>query len=244
MTKRTPHDDVSRPPRGSAADDGLPAPPEGWTPSPNRSTSRFAFEISRTTQWYFNDGKGNGYFAPGWDGERIARRAGLLVWIGAAAAAIILGVGAFHLLEEFSEQRNYTQLKSEGVLVPATVGTVTVEHSTHRTRNSTGRDYITDTTAGIKYTVAGRTIQAQIDHSRSTKNEYPAPAWRRGEVVKVYADPGNPERFILFHEYRDEDAGSTPRTAFLILALTGGLLIVPVVLMVVGARNVRAARRL
>ena len=244
MTKRTPLDDVSRPLRDSAADDGPPAPPEGWTPSPNRSTSRFAFEISRTTKWYFNDGKGNGYFAPGWDGERIARRAGLLVWISAAVAAIILGVGAFQLLEEMSEQRNYTQLKSEGVLVPATVGTVTVEHSTHRTRNSSGRDYITETTAGIKYTVAGRTIRAQIYDYSGKKSEYPAPAWRRGEVVKVYADPGNPERFILFHEYRDEDAGSTPRTVFLILAITGGVLIVPAVVMVVGVRNVRAARRL
>ena len=244
MTKRTPLDDVSRPLRDSAADGGPPAPPEGWTPSPNRSTSRFAFEISRTTKWYFNDGKGNGYFAPGWDGERIARRAGLLVWISAAVAAIILGVGAFQILGEFSEQRNYTRLKSEGVLVPATVGTVTVEHSARSSRNS-GWKYITETTAAIEYTAGGRTIRAQIyNRSHNSNREYPAPAWRRGEVVKVYADPGNPERFILFHEYRDEDAGSTPRTAFLILAITGGVLIVPAVVMVVGVRNVRAARRL
>lgn len=244
MNKRTPLDDVSRPLRDSAADDGPPAPPEGWTPSPNRSTSRFAFEISRTTKWYFNDGKGNGYFAPGWDGERIARRAGLLAWIGALVAAIILGVGAFPLNEELLEQRNYTQLKSEGVLVPATVGTVTVEHSARSSRNS-GWKHITETTAGIEYTAGGRTIRAQIyNRSHNSNGEYPAPAWRRGEVVKVYADPGNPERFVLFHEYRDADAGSTPRGAFLIFAFTGLALIVPVLLMVVGVRNARAARRL
>ncbi|XAS63029.1 hypothetical protein ACOM2C_06180 [Pseudarthrobacter sp. So.54] len=194
------------------------------------------------------DGKGAGYFAPGWDGERIARRAGIIGWIGAALAVIVLGVGAFHVSQEFSEQRNYTQMKTEGIPVPATVRTVTVERSKELSGsapgNSSGWDYITETTAAIEYTVKGRTIQAQINNRRHEMNKYPAAAWRRGEVVSLYTDACNPEQFILFHEYREEDAGSTPRTAFLILAFTGGILIVPAVLIIAGIRNVHAARRL
>ena len=49
-------------------------PPEGWTRSENRSTSRFAFEMSNTTRYYTNEGSGTGYFASGWTAGRPARK--------------------------------------------------------------------------------------------------------------------------------------------------------------------------
>jgi hypothetical protein len=206
-----------------------------------------AFEISRTTKWYVNDGKGTGYFAPGWDSERIARRMQIFIWIGVALAGIVLGLGGYHIHQQYAEQINYTQLKNDGALVPATVQSVAVKHSTDRyspTGAQNGWDYITETSATIEYVVDGRTLQGEINDHDHQKKDFPAPAWSPGETVQMYADPDSPERFVLLHEYMEEDAGSMPRAAILILAFTGGVLIIPAVFIIFGTRKVREARKL
>lgn len=76
------------------------------------------------------------------------------------------------------------------------------------------------------------------------KIRYPEPVWSKGQKVMVYADPEKPERFVLFQESSEADAGSIPGAAVLILCFTAGLMILPVVFFTVGARNMRKARQL
>lgn len=224
-------------------------PPPGWLKSTNTTTSRFAFEISNTTNWYRNDGQGNGYFAPGWDNERIARRAGVFRWIALALAAVILGLGAVQFTLQYGEQTRYTQIKGGGVETIALVGPVTVEHSSSRSRQSS-RKYITRTTARISYVVDGRTLHGDITASRSmfrplgSEVRYPEPAWSTGQHVILYADPVRPEHFVVFQEYKEEDADSIPRGAVFVMIFTGFVLLLPVVLFIAGTRNVREARKL
>ncbi|WP_169990933.1 DUF3592 domain-containing protein [Crystallibacter degradans] len=205
-----------------------------------------AFELSKTTSWYRNDGRGNGYFAPGWDSERIARRTGVFRWIGLALAVAILAIGAFNFNLQYSEQGDYTQLKTNGVLLPATVGPVAVGHSTDRYSigGQSGWDYITETSAAIEYRIDGQTLQGEINDHRQRKKDYPEPAWTQGETVQVYVDPNEHERFVLFDEYMEEDAHSFPRGALFVLIFTGIVLILPAVLFIAGMRNVRTARKL
>ena len=227
-------------------------PPEGWKKSPNTCTSRFAFEMHNTTNWYRNDGRGNGYFAPGWDNARIARRSGVLRWIGLAPAALVLGFGAVMINTQYAEQSNYAQVKSasNGVETTAVVRTVTVEHSITDSRDSPAK-YHTRTTAVIRYSVSGQTVHGEIESSRHRSPawgedpvRYPEPAWSQGEKVMVYADPEKPERFVLLHEYSEADAGSIPRAAVITHCFTAGLMIISVVIFTVGARNMRKAREL
>lgn len=191
-------------------------PPQGWTRSPCVSRSRFAFEMSNTTKWYVNDGQGNGYFAPGWDNQRIARRTGILRWIALGLATLILGVGCVHLTLEYGEQIHYNRLKSGGIETTGVVGRVSVEHSTHVSRDS-GRRYITQTTATLDYPVHGQVLHGEISTFSSAWNSfgstarYPDPAWAPGELLTVYVDPVNPGRFVLFNEFME--AGAGPSTA-------------------------------
>lgn len=235
-------------PSGPAAT-GMFVPPEGWTKSPNVCTSRFASEMHNTTNWYRNDGLGNGYFAPGWDNARIARRTGVLRWIGLALAVLFLGLGAVMINSQYAEQSNYEQIKSasNGVETTAVVGTVRVEHSITDSRDSPPK-YHTRTTASIRYSINGHTAHGDIESSRGRSRawgeepvRYPEPAWSQGEKVMVYADPEKPERFVLFHEYKEADAGSIPRAAVLTLCFTAGLMILPVLFFIAGARNMRKA---
>ncbi|MFB9072246.1 DUF3592 domain-containing protein [Citricoccus parietis] len=225
-------------------------PPEGWTKSPRHSTSRFAFEMSNTTGWYRNDGQGNGYFAPGWDSERIARRTGVFRWIAAALAAVILIGGAVLAAAQYGGQLEYSQLRAGGIeTTGVVVDPVTVEHSTRRPRDS-GRKYTTRTTAPLEYTVNGKVMQGEVTESSTETSsiwstaEYPDPAWTPGEELQIYADPEKPERFVLVHEYKEADADSLPRGVTIVLIITGVLLILPLVLFIAGARNVREARKL
>lgn len=238
---------MTTPPGNDTPERGRFEPPEGWALSPRRSTSRFAFEISRTTKWYINDGKGTGYFAPDWNSERIAGRMRAFIWIGVVLALIILGIGGYHVQQQYAEQSSYAQLKKDGVLIPATVQSVAVEHSTDRyssTRAQSGWDYITETSATIKYTVGDRMILGEINDYDQQKKDFPVPAWARGETLQVYADPHSPERFVLLHEYMEEDIDSTPRGVIFVLVFTGAALILPAVFIIAGVRNVRQARKL
>lgn len=224
-------------------------PPDGWTRSPNKSTSRFAFEISRTTRWYVNDGNGTGYFAPGWNGERIAQRAGILRWVGIGLALLILVFPAVHLPTQYSEQFRYNRLKSVGVETTAVVKSVTAENFTVSRRKSS-TTYVTETTALVAYTVNGQLGEAQInDRAQDQSNlsfqgEYPAPAWKKGESVKGYADPEDPGQFVAFDSIKEADSDSMPRGAILTLCFTALFLALPAVLIIAGSRNVRRAREL
>jgi hypothetical protein len=205
--------------------------------------------MSNTTKWYVNDGQGNGYFAPGWDNQRIARRTGILRWIALGLATLILGVGGVHLTLEYGEQIHYNRLKSGGIETTGIVGPVTVEHSTRVPRQS-GRKYITQTTATVDYLVHGQVMHGEISASSSASSSfgstarYPDPAWTQGQRLTVYVDPANPERFVLFHEYKEADAQGMPRGAMLVLIFTAGSLLVPLALFWGGVRNVREARKL
>lgn len=251
--------DVEAMRRGRGKTEGVPAgqvdgpvhfaPPEGWTRSANRSTSRFAFEISRTTNWYRNDGQGTGYFAPGWNAERIAKRAGILRWVGIGLALAILLFPAIHLPIQYSEQFHYNHLKSVGVETTATVESVDVEKFMDRTRGTSAK-YVTETLALVGYTVNGQQAEARINarsHDRSnvtSRGEYPPPAWQKGDRVAGYADPDNPGDFVRIDAAKEEDAGSMPRGAVVILCFTALFLLLPAVLIIFGSKNVRRAREL
>ena len=205
--------------------------------------------MSRTTKWYVNDGHGTGYFAPGWDNRRIARRTGVFCWIGLALAAVILGIGGVHFTLQYGEQIRYNDLKSSGVHTTGVVGPVSVEHSTRRPRRAEVK-YSTQTTATLEYVVRDQVLHGEITHSREVSSSflpqghYPDPAWTQGQVLTVYADPADPERFVLVEEYMETGAQGLPRGAMLVLIFTAVPLLVPLALFLAGVRNVREARRL
>ncbi len=203
--------------------------------------------MSNTTRWYTNDGQGNGYFAPGWDSERIARRTGVFRWIAVALAAVIL-VGGAILAMQYGDQLEYTQLKSSGVETTGVVGPVTVEHTSEQRRRSS-QSYTTQSTSFLDYVINGQEMREEITDSTSTSlrrspDRYPEPAWTEGQEITIYADPEKPERFVLVHEYKEADADSLPRGVTIALIITGVLLLLPLVLFIAGARNVREARKL
>lgn len=230
-------------------------PPAGWRRSEQQTSSKFAFEISNTTNWYRNDGYGNGYFAPGWDKNRIARRTGVFRWIGLGLVVIITLVGVVAFMGQFEEQRNYDRLRSEGVPSIGIIGPVAVEHSSRRAREGS-RQYTTTTSASITYMHNNGTVEGRVEHSQvrtrdflstskvASSDQYPEPFWREGDIVELYHDRDHPEDFVLQHVYKEIDAGRMPRGALLVLIFTGVFLVVPVLFIVVGARNVRRAREL
>lgn len=224
-------------------------PPEGWTRSVNRSTSRFAFEISRTTNWYRNDGQGTGYFAPGWNAERIAKRMGIWRWAGIGLALVMLLFPAIHLPIQYSEQFHYNHLKSVGVETTARVDSVEVEKFTERTRK-TPTKFVTKTTAVVSYKVNGQPAEAQISDRSLDQNNftsvgvYPPPAWKKGDRVTGYADPANPGDFVKVDSVKEADSDSMPRGAILTLCFTALFLVLPAVLIVAGTKNIRRAREL
>jgi len=205
--------------------------------------------MSRTTTWYVNDGHGTGYFAPGWDNQRIARRTGVFRWIGLALAAVILGIGGLHFTLQYNEQIRYNDLKSSGVRTTGVVGPITVEHSTRRPRGQEWK-YSTQTTAPLEYVVRNQVLHGEITHSREISSyvlpqgQYPDPAWTQGQVLAVYADPADPERFVLVDEIKETDAQGLPRGAVLVLIFTAVPLLVALALFLAGMRNVREARKL
>ncbi|MFC8302902.1 DUF3592 domain-containing protein [Specibacter sp. NPDC057265] len=224
-------------------------PPEGWTRSPRKSTSRFAFEMSRTTNWYRNDGQGTGYFAPGWNSERIAKRAGILRWVGLGLAVLVLVFPAVFLPAQYAEQFRYNHLKSQGVVTSAVVQSVEVEKFVEH-RRKTAAKYVTETTAVVAYPVNGQMAEAQIkDRDQEQSNltssaQHPPPAWKSGDTVQGYADPKNPGDFAVIDRIKEADSDSLPRGAILTLCFTALFLALPVVLIIAGSRNVKRARQL
>lgn len=204
--------------------------------------------MSNTTGWYRNDGQGNGYFAPGWDSERIARRTGVLRWIAVALAVIMIAGGTILASVQYGEQIEYNHLKSTGVQTTGVVGPVTVEHTSEQTRRSS-RSYTTRSTSVVEYAVGGQEMREEITASSSTRirrspDQYPEPAWTQGQELALYTDPEKPERFVLVHEYKEADADSLPRGVIIIVIITGVLLLLPLALFLAGMRNVREARKL
>ena len=230
-------------------------PPQGWRRSEQQTMSKFAFEMSNTTNWYRNDGQGNGYFAPGWDKERIARRTGIFRWIGLALAAIIIGIGATAYTAQFSEQRHYDRLKSAGVQSVGVIGPIAVEHSSRRAREGS-RQYTTTTSAPLTFKHHGAAIEGWVEHKQTrtrdffstsqvaSSTQYPEPFWHEGDTVGLYYDPERPEDFVLHHDYKEADAGAMPRGALLVLIFAGVFLIIPILFIVVGVRNVRRSKEL
>lgn len=230
-------------------------PPAGWRRSEKQTTSKFAFEMSNTTNWYRNDGHGNGYFAPGWDNERIARRTGIFRWIGVAVAVIIVIIGAIAYTAQYAEQRTYDRLRAEGIPTIGTIGQVTVEHSSRRARQGS-RQYTTTTNATISYHHQNLLLEENVQHTQTrtrdflsstqvaSSDQYPGPFWQEGQSVAIYYNPARPTQFVLQHTYKEADTGQMPRGALLVLVFTGVFLIVPVLLIFVGMRNVRRAREL
>lgn len=230
-------------------------PPTGWRRSEQQTTSKFAFEMSNTTNWYRNDGHGNGYFAPGWDNERIARRTGIFRWIGVSVAVVIVVIGAIAYTAQYDQQRTYDRLRAEGIPNVGTIGQVTVEHSSRRARQGS-RQYTTTTNATISYYHQNVLIEEDVQQKQSrtrdflsstevaSSNQYPKPFWQEGQSVALYYNPDRPAEFVLQHTYKETDAGQMPRGAILVLIFTGVFLIVPVLLILGGMRNVRRAREL
>lgn len=164
-------------------------------------------------------------------------------------AALILGIGAFDFNQQYAQQTTYTNIKGDGVETAAVVGPVDVEYARGRAQHTFGK-YITWTTASISYVVHGRTLESDIRASRSmrrpldAKTLYPPLAWSTGEQVVLYVDPVRPERFVVFHEFKEEDAESIPRGAVVVMISTGAALLLPMVLIIAGSRHVSKARRL
>jgi hypothetical protein len=234
---------------GKAPGENAPfLPPEGWTRSANRSTSRFAFEMSNTTRYYTNDGRGTGYFAPGWNAERLARKTGIFRHIALVLAALIVAGSAFWIQHAYDTQDDYAWLEAKGVATTAVVGDVTVEHETdryHYRNSSSGWDYITTTTAQISYAAQGGGAEGTIEETRTQKKSFPDPEWSSGESVRLYVDPQDAAHFVLFDETRERDLSEgTPLEVKIALVVTAVLLILPLFLYLAGRRNVREARKL
>lgn len=223
-------------------------PPEGWTRSENRSTSRFAVEISNTTRYYTNDGSGTGYFAPGWTAERLARKTGVFRQIALILAVLIVAGGGFWIHHAYETRDEYAWLEANGVETTATVDEVTVEHETdryHYRNSSAGWDYITRTSAQISYAADGGQAEGTVTESRTQKKSFPEPEWTTGESLKLYVDPQDATRFALFDESREQDLfRDVPLEVKIALVVTGVLLILPLFLYIMGRRNVREARKL
>lgn len=230
-------------------------PPPGWRKSEKKSTSNFAFEMSRTTSWYANDGQGNGYFAPGWDSERIARRTGVFVWIGLVMAVLIIIGGSVLFFSQYSEQRAYDRLKTEGIQTTGTVTDIQVEHSTYRGREGR-RSYTTITSATVHYAVDGQEYSSPIEDRRSgfrkftetsyvrSPENYPDPSWAEGQSVSILADRENPRDVVLHKPYLERDTGKMPVGGWIAIIATGALLIIPALFIRAGIVNMRKAREL
>ena len=223
-------------------------PPEGWTRSENRSTSRFAFEMSNTTRYYTNDGSGIGYFAPGWSAERLARKTGIFRQIALVLALLIVAGGGFWIHHAYETRDEYAWLEANGIETRATVNEVTVKHETdryHYRNSSDGWDYVTRTSAQISYEADDGVAKGTITESRTQKNSFPEPEWTTGESLQLYVDPQNGSRFVLFDESRERDLfRDVPLEVKIALVVTGVLLLLPLFLYIMGRRNVREARKL
>lgn len=234
---------------GRASEENVPfVPPEGWTRSANRSTSRFAFEMSNTTRYYTNDGRGTGYFAPGWNAERLARKTGVFRHIALVLAALIVAGSALWIQHAYDTQDDYAWLEANGTATTAVVGDVAVEHETdryHYRNSSSGWDYITTTTAQISYPAQGSEAEGTIQETRTQKKSFPEPEWSTGDKVRLYVDPQDAAHFVLFDETRERDLPrGTPLEVKIALVVTAVLLVLPLFLYLAGRRNVREARKL
>lgn len=168
---------------------------------------------------------------------------------GLGLAALILVFPAIHVSTSYAEQFHYNHLRTVGVETTALVMSVDVENVTEKTRN-TSTKYVTWTRAQVAYKVRGQQAETQISARRQDQSNftsqasYPPPAWKKGDRVTGYADPGNPNDFVEIDSLKEADADSMPRGAIVALWFTALLLIVPAVLIIVGTGNVKRAREL
>lgn len=199
--------------------------PEGWTRSPNRNTSRYALEVAYGRHaWrgvYLNDGHGNGYFAPGWDGRRLARN---MRWVQRIVTAIAVASVLFFTgwaVLDYRSNVEYYRLADVGVTAEAAVGAVEVEHRYSSSKRS--HRYLTRTTAEIRYLLDGQVYSGVITERTTDSRDYPEPEWVTGESVLLYTDPGDPETFVVYDAYL-EDRGN-PVTGGLIFLIVMGVVI-------------------
>lgn len=171
---------------------------------------------------YLNDGRGNGYFAPGWDGRRLARN---MRRVQRILTALTVAVALFFtgwVVREYQNNINYYRLAKSGVAATAVVGAVGVEHS-YRAGRSTNR-YVTETTAEVRYQVDGQVYDGVLEDRMSYGDSYPEPEWATGESVLLYTEPGEPESFVEYDAYLEDRDG--PFTgAMVFLAAIGSLLV-------------------
>lgn len=196
--------------------------PEGWTRSPHRNTSKYAMEVAYGRHaWrgiYLNDGAGNGYFAPGWNGVRLARNMRVVQRATGALTILSLLVFGGWTVKTVLDNREYYRLSAEGVQVQALVQSVSTETSTRHPRNS-DRSYTTKTAAVVSYSVGGGSFSGTVEHRSHSKDGYPEPEWQPGELVELYADPAAPEKIVVLSPYlEDRTSPVNGATWFLMIA--------------------------
>ena len=175
---------------------------------------------------YLNDGKGNGYFAPGWSGRRLARSMRIVQRIARAAfiAVALFFLGWTGL--EIRDNAEYYRLAAEGIDTEATVEAVEVERSHRVGLNGRSPSYTTRTTAEITYTAEGRVHDAVLEQKLSYSTDYPEPEWAEGERVRIYADPESPGHVVPFSTFLD--ARDSPLNSSFWFLAVGGLAIAAV----------------
>lgn len=216
--------------------------PEGWTRSPNRNTSSYAMQVAFGKHaWrgvYLNDGRGNGYFAPGWSGRRLARNMRIIQRIAAAATIVlVLFLLGFTGLQ-IRGNAEYYRLASEGIETEATVTSVQVERSHRVGLNGRSPSYTTRTAAEVIYPAEGRTHAATLREKATRSTGYPEPEWAAGERVRIYADRADPGHVVPFSSFLDGRSGPVNSTFWFIAVGGLGLTAVPGTIWLV-ARNAR-----
>lgn len=217
--------------------------PEGWTRSPNHNTSKYAMNVAFGKHaWrgvYLNDGRGNGYFAPGWNGRRLGRNMRIVQRIaGAAFLATVL----FFLGWAAVEARNnaeYYRLAAEGIETEAAVHAVEVQRTfSAGVGRGSSRKYTTETTADITYSVNGSAHSTVLREKHTYPSEYPDPEWFEGERVRIYVDPQDPQHVRPFSEFLDARATPVNETFWFMGVGGAAVSAVPAIIYAV-ARNAR-----
>ncbi|MFF2605737.1 DUF3592 domain-containing protein [Arthrobacter koreensis] len=221
--------------------------PEGWVLSPHRNTSRYAMEVAYGRHaWrgiYLNDGAGNGYFAPGWNGVRLARNMRVVQRVAGTLTILSLLFFSGWTVKTVLENKEYYRLSAEGVQAQALVQSVSTETST-RHRKNTDRTYTTDTAAVVTYSVGGDSFSGTVEHRSHSKDGYPEPEWRPGESVELYADPAAPEKIVVLSPYLEERTNPVNGSTWFLMIMGLGLSAVPAVIYFVSRSSRRKAEAL
>ena len=221
--------------------------PEGWTRSPNRNTGKYAMEVAYGRHaWrgiYLNDGAGNGYFAPGWSGVRLARNMRVVQRVTGALTILSLLFFGGWTVKTVVENTEYYRLSAEGVQIQALVQSVSTETSTRHRKNS-DRTYTTKTAAIVSYAVGGSSFSGTVEHRSHSKDGYPEPEWQPGELVELYADPAAPEKIVVLSPYLEGRTSPVNGSTWFLMIMGLAISAVPAVIYFVARSSRRKAEAL